>query len=668
MALFALILHVRLTKGLLVLQSSFTVRRWCAVAGSAAALVVAALLLPIAAHADPVPPKAGTLASTDPSDLTPNAKDGEARAFAQIGSTVYVGGTFTQVRNAGATAWTAQPYLFAYDDSTGALSATFLPVLDGAVNALAVSPDGKLIVGGAFKTVNGVSRKNLVELNPGTGATVSSWSGRGDGGAVRTMAVNGNQLYVGGSFHWVDGAAHSLLARLDATTGAIDPSFQIDASVPRSGSEYVWTLAVSPDGGTLVFGGNFTQVNGLDRNQVAMVDLTGTPAVADWSTQRFVPGCYSSSFDSYVTGIDFSDDGSYFVISANGGRDTGGTADCDAVSRWETAARGSDVDHTWVDYTGTDSITSTLATDGVIYVAGHFRWLNNANGNDAAGDGAVDRLGIGAIDPSNGLPLDWNPRRSGGSNLPPGTTAWDSDVPVLWRGTDGVYFGQNSDGMGNEYHGRLGMFPLHPGQVISTANAPTGLTGYLYLGGTNGALTKVPYSGGVLGTPTASSQPYLAHTGAAWMGGDKLYWADSAASNQLQISVFNGVAGESWTVGYNDWFAAANLTGGFLLDGRLYYTKANNSKLYYRYLETDSYVVGCTEFTVGSTSGIAWGKVRGMTWVDGHIVYGYTDGSLRSVPFDPTASPAADGADATVLAAGTATLSWSNPTLFFATQ
>ena len=119
--------------------------------------------------------------------------------------------------------------------------------------------------------------------------------------------------------------------------------------------------------------------------------------------------------------IDFSDDGSYFAVGANGGREA--NAYCDAVSRWETSARGSNLDATWVDYTGTDTVTSVEATQNVIYTGGHFRWMNNPNGNDAAGPGAIDRYGIAALDPSNGVPFNWNPTRSPGGALPPGGTA-----------------------------------------------------------------------------------------------------------------------------------------------------------------------------------------------------------------------------------------------------
>ncbi|WP_374198126.1 delta-60 repeat domain-containing protein [Micromonospora sp. PLK6-60] len=637
-------------------------RRWLA---ALAASVLAVGLLAAPARADGLTPVAMTLTSADPADNIPHAQNGDVKAFAEIGNTVFVGGSFTSVKAAGAGSWTARNYLFAYDRTTGALKTDFAPALNGAVHALAVNAAGKLIVGGAFNTVNGVSRKNLVALEPTTGDTVGSWVGRSDGGLVRRTIVHNGKLYIAGAFHWVNGTEHSLLARLDAGTGAIDPTFQIDASVARASSELVWGLAVSPQGDTLVAVGNFTKVNGQPRNQVVMVDLTGTPSVANWSTQRYVAPCYDWSFPFYARDVDFSDDGSYFVIIADGGRGTG--AYCDAIARWETSARGSSLDATWVNYTGTDSVTSVEVADNVVYVGGHFRWLNNANGDDAAGAGAINRYGLGALDPINGLPVVWNPGRGG---APAGTTTWGAIVWELWRGSNGILAGFDSDGLGNEYHGRLGLFPLSGGRTIPAVNAPTAGSGYLYLGAGDGSTTKVPFNGSTLGTPVTSAQPSLTAAGASFSVGNKLYWAKTVSGapsgSYLEVSMFTGGSiGAPWvSSGYNDWFNAASMSGAFYLDGRMYYTKAGTNKLFYRYLEPDGYILGCTEFSLPSV-GLNWANVRGMAWVNGKIVYGSTDGALRSVPFD---EQAVDGAAAVVVAPASAGVNWSNKTLFFATS
>ncbi len=630
-------------------------------------LTVALTAVPAAAVYVP-PPAAATIVSANPADHTPHAQNGSIRAFAQIGSTIYAGGSFTGIKAAGAASWSPASYLVAYDAATGALRTGFTPTFDNAVQTLAVSPDGKLIVGGNFGTVNGVARKNLVELDPTTGATISSWVGRADGGVVRRAIVHGNYLYIAGAFHWVNGTQHSLLARLNATTGAIDASFQVDASGARpypNSSELVWAIAVSPDGGTLVATGNFTVVNGQDRNQVAVIDLTGLPTVADWRTDRYVAACYSSAFPFYARDVDFSDDGSYFAIAADGGR---GDAYCDAIARFETAHRGA-VEATWVDFTGTDSVTAIEVTDGIVYTGGHFRWLNNANGNDAKGPGGVDRYGLGALDANNGVPLNWNPGRSAGGNLPAGGTNWGPIVWEIWKGGNGLYVGQDSDGLGNEYHGRQALFPTAGGRTIGVQDAPTATSGYLYRGGAAG-ITKTAIGPGGLGAETASAQPNLAGVKTAFALSNKLYWvkSDSSPAGALNISMFSGgSAGAPWlSSGFNSWFNGNQMTGAFYLNGRMYYTIGTSNQLYYRYLTPDGSIIGCTAFTL-PTAGFDWRTVRGMTWVAGKMVYGSTDGALRSAAFDPAAAVAVDAGTATVLAPAAATPVWDSPTLFFAT-
>ncbi|BFU43448.1 hypothetical protein [Krasilnikovia sp. MM14-A1004] len=634
------------------------------VVAAAAALSTVALSA-IPAQAVYVPPNVtSTLVTANPADTTPHVQNGSVRAFAQIGSTVYAGGSFTGAKNATASGWTSVTYLIAYDASTGALKTGFKPSLDNAVQTLAVSPDGKLIVGGNFGTVNGVARKNLVELDPATGATVAGFTGRADGGVVRRAIVSGNYLYLAGAFHYVNGTKHSLLARLNATTGAIDSTFQIDASVARADSELVWALTVSPNGRTVVASGNFRKVNDLAREQVVMIDVSGTPKVADWSTQRFAPDCQIDTFPFYARDVDFSDDGSYFVIGADGG--IGGDAFCDTISRWETSARGSNLDATWVDRTGHDSITSLEAADNVVYLGGHFRWLNNANGNDKAGPGGIDRYGFGALDPGNGLPMAWNPGRSPGSHLPPGGTSWGPIVWEMWKGPSGLFIGQDSDGVGGEYHGRQAYFPTAGGRTVAPVDAPQAASGYLYLGAGNGKLTRVPYGPSGVGAATSTNQPNLTSAKATFSVSNKLWWAKN---DVLNLSTFTGgTVGAPWvSSGFNSWYEAGDMTGAFYLQGRMYYTTASGRALYYRYLEPDGSIVGCTEFTL-PTSGIDWHSVRGLAWVAGKLVYGSTDGVLRTVAFDPAASTAVNGASATVVAPKSAGATWSNPTLFFATS
>src|SRR3954447_16959773 len=113
----------------------------------AAALSLMIGLTAVPAAAVYVPPQAAaTLVSANPVDYTPQAQNGSVRAFAQIGSTIYAGGSFTGIKAAGASSWPPASSLVASAASPGALKPAFAPVFDNAVQALAVSPDGKLIV------------------------------------------------------------------------------------------------------------------------------------------------------------------------------------------------------------------------------------------------------------------------------------------------------------------------------------------------------------------------------------------------------------------------------------------------------------------------------------------------------------------------------------------
>ena len=92
---------------------------------------------------------------------------------------------------------------------------------------------------------------------------------------------------------------------------------------------------------------------------------------------------------------------------------------------------------------------STVVTGAAVYVQGHQRWLDNPFGRNDAGLGAVERKGIGAIDPTTGMALPWNPGKTrgvGGKDLLATRTG-------LWVGSDGAEFN-------GEFHARIAFCPL----------------------------------------------------------------------------------------------------------------------------------------------------------------------------------------------------------------
>ncbi len=140
-------------------------------------------------------------------------------------------------------------------NSDGSMDAGFQANLgsgsDGALLALALQADEKLLVGGAMVTFNGTTRTNIVRLNA-DGTLDTTWDANGVGcdGTVSGIVLNSNgKAVVVGAFNSAMGAAAHGVCRLN-TNGALDSGF--DAGDGPSGS--VYTLAQGP-GQTVYVGG-----------------------------------------------------------------------------------------------------------------------------------------------------------------------------------------------------------------------------------------------------------------------------------------------------------------------------------------------------------------------------------------------------------------------------
>src|SRR5256885_778520 len=119
-------------------------------------------------------------------------------------------------------------------------------------------------------------------------------------GMVRAIVPLGNRVIVGGTFSQVQevGAGKPVLTRhglfsFDPFTGAVDANLNIAFTDPNQGaSPRVETVVVSPDGKSLVAGGNFRTAGGQSRVQIAMIDLGARPAqVANWQTDSYNVAC-----------------------------------------------------------------------------------------------------------------------------------------------------------------------------------------------------------------------------------------------------------------------------------------------------------------------------------------------------------------------------------------
>ncbi|MCW2947966.1 MAG: hypothetical protein JWR24_4683 [Actinoallomurus sp.] len=421
-------------------------RRVLSVAAAAAAAVAGGATIP-AADADI---QQNAIVSENPVDWTPHVLDGTVRAIAVVGKKVVVAGNFDQVKEAGANKPTISRHnIFSFDLGTGKIDTKFVPKVDGTVYALQPGDASSVYAGGSFTQTNGATLGSLTRLSVADGTAVKAFDARIGHGPVFAMIRRGSRVYIGGEFTTIAGKAHSPLARVDATTGAADSGLDLSVTDPRQGALKVFKMAVDPADSRLVIDGTFTKVAGQRRYQIAMIDTASKPArLTTWATERYATPCNRDAFDTYMRGIDFAPDGSYFVVVTTGGP-FGNTQLCDSAARWETNRTGTGQNPTWVNWTGGDTLLAVSVTGAAVYVGGHQRWQDNPYGSDSPGPGAVSRPGIAALNPVGGKALSWNPTRTRGHG-----------VETLVATPTGLLVGSDTDELGHEYHAKLGMFPL----------------------------------------------------------------------------------------------------------------------------------------------------------------------------------------------------------------
>ena len=389
----------------------------------------------------------GRVVSTNPVNYTPNVNQGAVYKMAEVNGLLYAGGAFSTVTAAAGTSPSGtfnRSNIVAFNAGTGSVSTSFAPNVNGEVWAISYN-NGALYVGGTFTSVNGVARRGLVKLNPTTGAVDPAFNANLNG-TVRESAVVGGRLIISGAF---GKRIQAVNLATGADTGYLNVGVTGSVS-SKAGPTEVYRFAVNPAGTRLVGVGNFTTVGGATHYRAFMLNLGTSATVSSWRYPPLQNMCAAASLADYMRDVDFSPDGSYFVFVSTGFvPQTGqiGTALCDATARFETANLAP-TRPTWINYTGGDTLHSVAATDRAVYVQGHQRWLNNPQGRDSAGPGAVSRPGIGAIDPVTGLALSWNPTKDRGVG--------GKDLLVTARG---LWVGSDTAHIGGETRMRVALLP-----------------------------------------------------------------------------------------------------------------------------------------------------------------------------------------------------------------
>ena len=342
------------------------------------------------------------------------APDGDVRALALCGDTLFVGGAFTLVNGQ------YRPGLAAFHTVTGALIAT-VPSAGGEVNALCRSGD-RLFVGGTFPTLGGRTLNGLASLDWRTMklSLEQPWS---CGNTVGALAATSTDLYAGGAFTSLTPSA-SGFTRTDTTGASTDPTplgiggtgyalagdgsggwyvggvFAASGStgtnvLHRNADGSLGTFSVSANGtvrallragNTLYVGGAFTTVNGQSRIGVAAFDVV---------TGALLPFDAALSASGTVRTLALANDTLYLggAFTAAGGQPRSGLASVNATTGAPTA---------WapniVRASGTPEVQTVVVAGGRVWISGRFTTI-----------AGLPRLSVASLDPVTAAPDAWSP-------------------------------------------------------------------------------------------------------------------------------------------------------------------------------------------------------------------------------------------------------------------
>jgi len=399
----------------------------------------------------------------------------------------FIGGQFTAV---GASTRSNIAHVLA-DQSVAAWD----PGTNGIVRALLLR-SGVLYVGGDFTSLGGIVRNRVGAVDASTGVT-SSWNPNANS-SVRTFATNGSVLWAGGQFTAIGAQTRNRIAQLDFTTGAANATWN-----PNSNS-VVNALAYDAPNTLLYVAGQFTAIDGVTRNRLAVLD-PGTGHAQSWNpnANNQVNAIVVGGTEVYAGGLFTTVGGQarnrIAALSAATGLATSWNANASATVQalalsgsalyaggdflaigGQSRSRIAALDLTSGAATSWNpsafSTVSTLALDGgQVFVGGSFN-----------GIGGIARNNLAAIDVTTGTVTAWNPNANG-------------MVQALFATQDLIYAGGNFTQAGGQIRNGVAALDLTNG--IATAWDPNcdgqvsalGVAGNrVYVGGLFGTIGGQP--------------------------------------------------------------------------------------------------------------------------------------------------------------------------------
>lgn len=263
----------------------------------------------------------------------------------------------------------------------GSIDTTFNPG-NGAnsfIYSMVLQPDGRILIGGLFNHYNGFFRRGIARINPNGSIDTTFDPGNVIATATGSTRVNSvalqpnGQVIIGGWFFTSFGGNSRVnLIRLNAN-GSLDTTFLIGTGT----NEEVNAIDIQPDG-KIVIGGFFTSYNGATATRIARINPNGS-----------LDSTFSAGANLVVSSIHVRPDGKLLVggtFNALNGVARGMIARIDSSGR---------IDNTFNPVTGANSFVYSLGLqpDGKSIIAGIFTQVNGAGRNRIARlnvDGSID--------------------------------------------------------------------------------------------------------------------------------------------------------------------------------------------------------------------------------------------------------------------------------------
>lgn len=284
----------------------------------------------------------------------------------------------------------------------GSLDANFKVTVNAAVYAMALQSDGKLLLGGAFTTVNDATRHYLARVGITDGSLDTSYDPAPDSTVYSLLLLSDDSAIIGGAFSNLypnsatDATVRAHMAKI-AKGGTIDSTFNPNLN------GVVYTLALQSD--KILAGGSFTSV---EPNS----DTTTTTRnyIARFQSDGNVDKSFDPSANNAVLALVVQDDKILLAGSFTSLQPTVDGASKPVSARKTIARVNSDgtVDETFSAGTNGEVTSMIQTSDGNITIGGYFTTVTETDSTTV-----IARNHIARFNKAGKLDAQFNPDIAG---------------------------------------------------------------------------------------------------------------------------------------------------------------------------------------------------------------------------------------------------------------